>query len=130
MLKTIRQHQRQPATQRGLSLFGLLVWAVIIAVVVIVGAKVVPSVTEYMACIKGAKVAATESTPEEARAAFERYASVGYITTISSKDLSIIPGRNGSLTVSFAYDKEIPLVGPVYLLIKYQGSSRSGADPY
>lgn len=124
MLKTIRKPQR--AAQRGLTLMSLLFWAVVIALIVILGAKVGPSATEYMACIKGAKQAATESTPEAARQAFDRYASVGYITTISSQDLDIVPGRNGSLTVSFAYDKEIELFGPVYLLIKYRGSSGSG----
>jgi Tfp pilus assembly protein PilE len=122
MLKT----NRQPVLQRGLTLLGLLFWAIIVAVVVIVGAKVVPSVTEYMACIKGVKEAASESTPDAARAAFDRYATVGYITVMSGKDLDVTPGANGSLTVSFAYNKEIQLVGPVYLLIKYKGSSHSG----
>ena len=127
MLKTI--HRPQPAAkQRGLTLFGLLFWAIIVAVVVIAGAKVVPSISEYTACVKGAKQAASESTPDAARAAFDRYASVGYITTISGQDLDITPGRNGTLTVSFAYNKEIPLAGPVYLLIKYQGSSHTGTQ--
>ena len=31
---------------------------------------------------------------------------------------------NDQIVVSFAYDKEIELFGPVYLLIKYSGSSR------
>lgn len=124
MPKAIRRPQ--PAAQRGLTLFGLLFWAIIIALAVIIGAKVVPSVSEYMACIKGVKLAAGESTPDAARAAFDRYATVGYITTVSSQDLDIAPSRNGSLTVSFAYDKEIQLAGPVYLLIKYKGSSNSG----
>jgi Tfp pilus assembly protein PilE len=116
----------QPRRQRGLTLLGLLFWAVIIAAAVMVGAKVVPSVSEYMACIKGAKEAANETTLNDARAAFDRYAQVGYISTISGQDLDITPGRNGSLTVSFAYNKEIQLAGPVYLLIKYKGSSGSG----
>jgi Tfp pilus assembly protein PilE len=112
--------------QRGLTLIGLLFWAIVVAAVVIVGAKVVPSVSEYMACVKGVKEAASESTPDAARAAFDRYATVGYITVISGRDLDVTSGANGGLTVSFAYDKEIPLAGPVYLLIKYKGSSHSG----
>jgi len=121
-------HQTQLAAQRGLTLLGLLVWAVIIAAVVIIGAKVAPSVSEYVACIKGVKAAAAEGTPDAARAAFDRYANVSYITAISGQDLDITPGSNDRLTVSFAYNKEIQLLGPVYLLIKYHGSSGAGYD--
>ena len=32
------------------------------------------------------------------------------------------------IVVRFAYDKEIPLFGPAYLLIKYRGSSAGGYD--
>jgi Tfp pilus assembly protein PilE len=124
MLKIARR--QQPARQRGLTLLGVLSWAIVVAFIVIVGAKVVPSVSEYRSCIKGAKLAASQSTPNAARAAFDRYATVGYITTISGQDLDVIPDDNGSLTVSFAYNKEIPLVGPIYLLMKYKGSSNSG----
>jgi hypothetical protein len=106
---------------------GLLLWAIVVAIVVIAGAKVGPSVSEYMACIKGVKAAAAESTPDAVRAAFDRYAAVGAITTIAGRDLAITPDSNGGLTVSFAYDKEIELAGPVYLLIKYKGSSHSGS---
>ena len=126
MLKNIRRPQ--PAAQRGLTLLGLLVWAVVIALAVIIGAKIVPSVSEYMSCVRGVKLAAGENTPDAARAAFDRYATVGYITALAGQDLDIAPGRNGSLTVSFAYDKEIQLAGPVYLLIKYKGSSSSGVN--
>jgi len=126
MLKNIRRPQ--PAAQRGLTLLGLLFWAVIIALAVIIGAKIVPSVSEYMSCVRGVKLAAGESTPDAARAAFDRYTTVGYITAIAGQDLDIVPGRNGSLTVSFTYDKEIQLAGPVYLLIKYKGSSGSGVN--
>jgi hypothetical protein len=120
MRNTISQ---PPVRSRGLTLLGLLLWAIIIVIVVVVGSKVGPSVSEYMACVKGVKAAAAENSPEDARAAFDRYATVGYITTISGKALDITTGRNGGLTVSFSYDKEIPLAGPVSLLIKYQGSS-------
>jgi hypothetical protein len=105
---------------------GLLFWAIVIACIVIVGAKVGPSASEYMSCIKGVRQAASQSNPDAIRAEFDRYAAADYITTITGQDLNITPGSHGGFTVSFAYDKEIPLAGPVYLLIKYRGSSHSG----
>jgi hypothetical protein len=60
------------------------------------------------------------------RAAFNRQADVGYIDAIAGKDLTIV--KNGDDTdISFAYQKTIPLVGPVSLLIDYAGSTNDRA---
>jgi len=59
------------------------------------------------------------------RAAFNRQAEVGYIDAIDGKDLDIV--KNGDDTeISFAYQKTIPLAGPVSLLIDYAGSTGNG----
>lgn len=109
--------------QRGISFFGLLILGIVLALLAIVGAKVVPTATEYMGIMKAVKKAAAESnTVQEVRGSFDRTASVDYITSIEGKDLEVT--KNGDkVVVSFAYDKEIALVGPAYLLIKYRGSS-------
>ena len=60
----------------------------------------------------------------EIRAAFDRSKEIEYsITSISSKDLNITK-ENDKVVISFAYNKEIELMDPVYLLIKYQGRSK------
>jgi len=60
----------------------------------------------------------------EIRAAFERARSIEYsIQSISGKDLEVTKD-NDKVVVSFAYDKEIELFGPVSLLIKYRGRSQ------
>ena len=57
------------------------------------------------------------------RNAFERQKDIEYsISTISSKDLTVTK-ENDKVVVSFAYDKEVELVKPVYLLIKFEGRS-------
>jgi hypothetical protein len=62
-------------------------------------------------------------TVPEIRAAFERQKEIEYsITTISAKDL-VVTKENEKVVVSFAYDKEVELVKPVYLLIKFEGRS-------
>jgi hypothetical protein len=115
---------RQP--QRGISLIGLLFLGVVLAALAITGAKVVPSVTEYMAITKAVKKAAGESeTVAEACASFTRATMVDYIDTLTCKDL-IINKQGDKVVINFAYDKEISLVGNVYLLIKYSGTSASG----
>ena len=60
----------------------------------------------------------------EIRAAFEKQKQIEYsISSISGKDLQVTK-ENEQVVVSFAYDKEIELMAPVYLLIKYEGRSK------
>ena len=118
-------HQRL-SSQRGISFIGLLILGIVLALLAIVGARVLPTATEFMAIQKAVKKAAADGdTVPAVRAAFDRTAAVDYISSISGKDLEITKqGDKGG--VEFAYDKEIPLAGPAYLLLKYRGSSASG----
>ena len=69
------------------------------------------------------KVVTEGSTVPEIRAAFERQKQIEYsITTIGGKDL-IVTKENDKPVVAFAYDKEVELVKPVFLLIKFEGRS-------
>lgn len=115
--------QKLRGQQRGITFLGLLFIGVIVALLAIVGAQVVPTATEYMSIQKAAKKAAAEGgTVQQVRAAFDRTASVDYITSIAGKDLDITK-INDEVVVSFDYEREIHLVGPAYLLLKYSGSS-------
>jgi hypothetical protein len=60
----------------------------------------------------------------EVRKAFDKQKDIEYsIDSISGKDLEVTK-ENDRLVIRFAYDKEVPLVEPVFLLIKYQGQSK------
>ncbi|PPE71290.1 DUF4845 domain-containing protein [Caldimonas thermodepolymerans] len=112
--------------QRGITLIGLLFWAVVVGAVALVAMKVFPTLNEYWTIQRTVNKIAMEggTTVPEIRAAFERQKQIEYsITSISGQDLEITK-ENDRIVVSFAYDKEIPLIEPVYLLIKYSGSSR------
>ena len=112
--------------QRGITLFGLLFWAVLAGFVAYVLVRALPTVNEYWTIQRAVdKVAAADpATVAEARQAFDRQKEVEYaIESISGRDLEITK-ENDKVVVAFAYDKQIPLLGPVYLLIKYEGRSR------
>jgi hypothetical protein len=113
--------------QRGITLFGLLFWAILIGAGAYVVLQVFPTVNEYFTIKRTVdKVAASSpTTVAEVRAAFDRQKDIEYaISTISGKDLEITK-VNDKIVISFAYNKEIPLYGPVFLLIKYEGRSGS-----
>lgn len=110
--------------QRGISLFGLLFVGVVLAFGGVIGAQVVPTLIEYQAITKAVnKVAAAGGTVAEIRNSFDKAQNIDDFKAISGKDLDI--SKNGDkVVVSFAYQKEIHLGGPAYLLLKYSGASK------
>lgn len=109
--------------QRGITLIGLIFWGAIIAFLVVIGMQAVPAVQESFAVQRAVDQAAKAGpTVGDIRNAFDKTASVDYITRVSGKDLDITK-VNGQVVVSYAYDKEIHLFGPAYLVLKFAGHS-------
>ncbi len=112
--------------QRGITLLGLLLWAIIVGFAALLGMRVLPTMNEFFTIQKAVNKVAVEggTTVPEIRKAFERQKDIEYsIQSISAKDLDITK-ENEKITISFAYDKEIEIMSPVFLLIKYEGRSR------
>ena len=111
--------------QRGVTLFGLLFWAVIVGFLALIGMRVLPALNEYFTIKRTvAKIATEGQTVPEIRSAFEKQKDIEYsIVSITGKDL-IVTKENEKVIVSFAYDKEVELVNPVFLLIKFEGRSQ------
>jgi hypothetical protein len=119
---------RRPSRQRGASLFSMLILAIVVAFVMLMGARVFPSVNEYLTIRKAISqiMRNNPSSPADIRTAFARTTEVEYsIHTINAKDLDIRPVGDGFRT-TYAYNVEIPIVEPVYILVKYSGSASSG----
>jgi len=111
--------------QQGLSLIGLLFAAAVVIAIAVVAMRIVPSALEYMAIKSAVEKVVTSGAPSarELQVAFDRFAAVDDIKSISGRDL-IIEKADGATVVSFAYEKRIELAGPVSLIIAYHGSSR------
>ena len=112
--------------QQGITLIGLLFWAILVAIVAVILLKTLPTLNEYGTIQRAVGKIAREgpSTVPEIRAAFDKQKEIEYsITSISGKDLQVTK-ENDKVVIRFAYDKEIELYGPVFLLIKYEGSSK------
>jgi hypothetical protein len=117
---------RSRSAQRGLTLFGLMFWALAAGFVGYLLVRVLPTVNEYVTIQRAIdKIAAEQpATVAEARASFDRQKDVEFsISAVSGKDLEVTK-ENDRVVLAFAYDKEIPVMGPVYILIKYQGRSK------
>ncbi|MCR5885750.1 DUF4845 domain-containing protein [Rhizobacter sp. J219] len=113
-------------SERGITLFGLLFWAIVIGFVALLGLRVLPTVNEYFTIKRAVEqiAASGQTTVPEIRAAFDKQVQIEYsIQSITSKDLEITK-VNEKVVISFAYGKEIEIMSPVYLLIKYEGRSK------
>lgn len=113
------------ARQRGITLFGLLFWGVLLGFLALVGMKVFPTINEYATIQRMVDKCAQDggSSVADIRNNFERQKSIEYGVDLSAKDLDISK-ENDKVVIKFAYDKEIELIDPVYLLIKYHGQSK------
>ena len=112
--------------QRGLTLFSLLFWGILVGFVGYLLVRALPTLNEYFTIQRTVDKTAKEqpATVAVARQAFDKQKDLEYsISSISGRDLSITK-ENDQVVIGFAYDKEIPVMGPVYILIKYEGRSK------
>ena len=118
---------RSMPQQRGITLLGLLFWAIVVAFVALIVVRVLPTINEYSTIQRAVSKIAKEAPPSvaQARALFEKQKEIEYsISSIGGKDLQVTK-ENDKVVIKFAYDKEIELFDPVFLLIKYRGEGRS-----
>jgi len=117
-------HSRRAAS-RGLTLIGLLAWAMLVGFAGYLAVRTVPTVIEFYSFQRAIdRIAASPpATVGEIRRAFDKQKDIDYTSNaVTSGDLEITK-ENDKVVISFAYDKEIELLGPVSLLIKYRGRS-------
>lgn len=112
--------------QRGVTLFGLVFWAVLVGFTAYVLVRTLPTVNEYLTVqrIVNQIAAANPATVAEARLAFDRQREVEYsVSALTGSDL-MVTKENDKVVIAFAYEKEVPITGPVYILLKYEGRSK------
>jgi hypothetical protein len=111
--------------QRGVALSGLIIWGIVLALAAILGMKVFPTATEYFKLQKTLKSVinqvGAEATVGDVKKSYERFAEIdGLDIPIDQLDIS---KDSGKIVISFDYDKRIPLVANVSLVINYKGST-------
>lgn len=114
---------RLQSKQSGISFIGLLFVVGVLACLVVLGAQAFPTLVEYQAVLKAAQKASNGNTVPEVRMIFDKAASIDNISALDGKDLDI--SKDGDkVVVKFAYNKEIHMFGPAFLLLKYAGQSK------
>lgn len=114
--------------QRGVSLTGLIFVLAILGFLAIVAMKTVPAYAEYSAVKDAIKVAKDAGgTAREMQISFDKNADINNVEAVKGRDL-VISKESGETEISFEYEKRIPLVANVSLLIDFAGTTdESGA---
>ena len=113
--------------QQGLSLIGVLFIGLIVVILLLLGAKLVPAVVEYIAIERAVQKIKNEgNTVGDIRSAFERHATIDDIKSITSRDLDITK-EGDRVVISYAYTYNIPLMDNVRLVIDFSGTTRDRA---
>jgi hypothetical protein len=110
--------------QLGLSLGGLVVGSIVLVLVILFGLKIGPDYLEYFTIKEAITAIANsgESSPVEIRKAFEARQAIDDMPSIKSSDLDITH-EGGQTIISFAYRKEVPLVGNMGVYMDFQASA-------
>ena len=105
----------------GVSLMGLIIVLIVLAVVALFAMKVIPSYMEFRTMKNAIQAIAREKpngTPADIRKAFEARSNIDGFDAIKAQDLDIQKG-----SIAFAYRKEVPLFTGVALCIDYAAST-------
>jgi hypothetical protein len=120
-LKKMRSSMR--STQRGISFIGLIFVGGVLACAGVIAAQVFPTIVEYQSVVKAANKSKEGNSVAEVRSIFDKAADIDNIKAIQGKDLDVAK-EGDKIVVSFAYNREIHLTGPAFLVLKYAGRTK------
>lgn len=110
---------------RGMSMFGILVGIIVLITAVLPAIRSVPSLIEYQSITHAVKLARDRATTRaDVASAFDKQAAIDDITSIRGDDLEVLDAGGAIQAVHFSYKREIPLYGPIGLVITYSGTQR------
>lgn len=113
--------------QRGLSLSGFMLWAVILVCVALLGFKLAPAYFEYLSIQKQFKAVASDpalsGAPRQAiEKAFSSRSTIEGIKSVSPQDLEIAK-EGDRMVIRAAYSVRVPLVSNISVCIDFYPSS-------
>jgi hypothetical protein len=111
--------------QRGVTLTGLIVGAIILIVLLLLAMKIAPPYLEFFNAKKLIMQISSEGKTSvgEIRQAFDLKASVNDVSTLQGRDLEVTKD-GGEVVISFAYRKEIPLFANLGVYLDFAADSK------
>ena len=117
--------------QRGVSMLGFMLIAVMVIIIAMLAMKLVPAYIEFFSVKKilnsmGQDAEVKSMNNVEVRSSFSKRASVGYVTVVKPEDLNI-DRSGGNMVISTEYEYRTPLVANISLVVDFKASSNTGS---
>ena len=117
--------------QRGVSMFGFLLIAIVVIILAMLTMKLVPAYVEYFSVKKilnamGQDGETKSMSNADIRNSFAKRAEVGYVTVVKPEDLDI-DRSGGKVVISTEYEYRTPLVGNISLIVDFKASSNTAS---
>jgi hypothetical protein len=112
--------------QRGMTLTGFVFVAGLVMVVALVGFRTIPSYIEYYTVTKAVEGAIADSkdlTPQQIKRNFDRRISADYVDSVRTSDLEVTK-EGGQIVATVTWQRKLPLVANVSLLLDFEASAR------
>ena len=113
--------------QRGLTIIGFVLVIVVVAIFVVVGARMVPAYIEWYSVQKALEksLATTKdpTAPADLRNTFAKYVATDYIDSVSARDLEVSKQGN-EIVASVVWTRKLPLVANVSLFIDFEATAK------
>ncbi len=122
-----REYGQGRSRRRGQG--GFSVWTLLVVVVFVIGVALpavrsIPSLVEYFSVKRAAGYAKQRAVNKrEVVEYFDKQAVIDRIAAVKGEDLLVREDENGNIrSVDFSYRTEVPVYGPLSLLITYSGT--------
>ena len=117
--------------QRGVSMFGFMLVAVVVIIFAMLAMKLVPAYIEFFSVKKILNAMGQDSETKsmsnaDIRNSFAKRADVGYVTVVKPSDLEI-DRSGGKMVISTEYEYRTPLVANISLVVDFKASSNTAS---
>lgn len=117
--------------QRGVSLFGFMLIAIVVIILAMLTMKLVPAYVEFFSVKKilnamGQDGETKSMSNAEIRNSFAKRAEVGYVTVVKPENLDI-DRAGGNVVISTEYEYRTPLIANISLIVDFKASSNTAS---
>ena len=117
--------------QRGVSMFGFLLIAILVIMFAMLAMKLIPAYVEFFSVKKILNAMGQDSeiksmSNAEIRNSFAKRADTGYVTVVKPADLDI-DRAGGNVVISTEYEYRTPLIANISLIVDFKASSNTAS---
>lgn len=115
------------AAQQGFSMWSMLAWGLVLLFAATLALKLFSPVNEYLTLRRTIQAIKNDSPTSqlEVQRLYQKHQAVEYsLQSVQAQDLEVVMNGPNIVSISFAYNREVPLFGPAYILLKFQGTTR------